>query len=213
MDGIKRQESDNKKRKSSRISEKNDRHNWMSKSQVEDLCVWPSCWEIPHHSSSHYRGLLEGRKNCCWTYTAKSHHHWTNTPKGGTFWACTRLHWCRAAAAGDSGWSRGLCMVRCNSQSKPWLPLSKAGKLPETLTQNHKRYLQFVTPIKWHSPSKLSFIGKVFLLGRTLNTDAVSLTERCVIKKILPFHPHLSKLLQPVCFCSSWQRREKVLKK
>lgn len=34
----------------------------MSKSQVVDLCVWPSCWEIPHHSSSHYRGLLEGRK-------------------------------------------------------------------------------------------------------------------------------------------------------
>lgn len=64
------------------ISEIYDWQNWMSTPQVAGLCVWPSCWETSHHSSSHYRGLLEGRKIVVRHTFAKS-HHWTSMPRVG----------------------------------------------------------------------------------------------------------------------------------
>lgn len=107
---------------------------------------------------------------------------------GGTFWAWTPLHWWTAAAASDGNWSQGLCTVRCSSQSKPWLPLSKlASRLK--LSPKATRDTCNLSPL-WnnilHLNCHLEAEEFVFLLGMTLNTNSVFLTKHCIIKNPPP---------------------------
>lgn len=99
-----------------------------SKSDFEDLCVWASCWETPHHSSSHYRGLKGGEKWMA-AHTFQSHHHCQNVPK----WEGLSEHQPVFIGGILQLISGIVCVVRCSSQSELWQPAWNSQLMPQEI--------------------------------------------------------------------------------
>lgn len=113
---------------------------------------------------------------------------------GWAFGAPTRLHWWNSAAADDGGWSRGLCVVRCSSQSELWQPAWNSQLMPQeipAICHPYKVTFSIRTVIyRQIIPTGSDAEHPVCASHSGLNLLTCLLTHQCAV--IIPFPTHFT---------------------